>query len=48
MSTQKPSMAFGDALDLFDRLVTLLPAERARELAALAQARPELHAQVLS
>ena len=41
-------MALGDALELFDRLVTLLPAERARELAALAQARPELHAQVLS
>ena len=48
MPTEKPSVALGDALDLFDRLLTLLPAERARELAALARARPELHEQVLS
>ena len=48
MSTEKPPVALGDALELFDRLQTLLPAERARELAALAHARPELHAQVLS
>ena len=48
MSTEKPSVALGDALALFDQLLTLAPAERARELAALAQVRPELHAQVLS
>ena len=48
MSTEKPPVALGDALEVFDRLLTLLPAERARELAALAQARPELHTQVLS
>ena len=46
--TELPPAAPGDALELFDRLLTRLPAERARELAALAQARPELHAQVLS
>jgi eukaryotic-like serine/threonine-protein kinase len=47
MSTEKPAVVLGAALELFDRLLTLTEAERARELAALAGANPELHAQVL-
>lgn len=47
MSTKKPSAEVGDALALFDRLLTLAPSDRERELSALASRRPELHAQVL-
>jgi serine/threonine protein kinase len=47
MSTEKPAVVPGAALELFDRLLTLTQAERVRELAALACAQPELHAQVL-
>jgi len=48
MSTDKYPAALGEALELFDRLLTLPPDERAHELAALASARPQLHAQVVS